>query len=296
MKTTPSLSAPPLLHTHMSFFLEPWKAVAESLVLGRPDTRWSFTFPAGWPLIARASTLPGPPGLRASWSLTPALVISGHRLAKFSPRCSPACCPPRPSQDTHPKRSLQAAPNFQPSPPAPLLWASTVCWVGTGIPLRGFSSAPLLPPTLPPGGEWLGVPKARGGGGRPIFSLTLIQVPAPLPADRVALGKCLGLLEPHFLPRLEEGWGPPSGRVVVRVRWRHTVGSLSTGIPSCSLGRGSQDERRPLGEGGFPGGSAGKESACSAGDLGSTPGLGRSPEKGKATHSSILVWRIPWTV
>ena len=33
--------------------------------------------------------------------------------------------------------------------------------------------------------------------------------------------------------------------------------------------------------GGFPGGSAGKESACSAGDLGSIPGLGRSPGKGK---------------
>ena len=32
---------------------------------------------------------------------------------------------------------------------------------------------------------------------------------------------------------------------------------------------------------GFPGGSAGKESACSAGDLGSIPGLGRSPEEGK---------------
>ena len=27
---------------------------------------------------------------------------------------------------------------------------------------------------------------------------------------------------------------------------------------------------------GFPGGSDGKESACNAGDLGSTPGLGRS--------------------
>ena len=86
----------------------------------------------------------------------------------------------------------------------------------------------------------------------------------------------------------------------------------------------------------FPGGSAGKESACNAGDLGSIPGSGRSPgegigyplqsfwasmvaqtvknlpvmpdiwvrslgwedplEKGKATHSSILAWRIPWTV
>ena len=43
-------------------------------------------------------------------------------------------------------------------------------------------------------------------------------------------------------------------------------------------------------------GSAGKESTCNAGDLGLIPGLGRSPEKGKATHSSILAWRIPWTV
>ena len=32
---------------------------------------------------------------------------------------------------------------------------------------------------------------------------------------------------------------------------------------------------------GFPGGSAGKESACSVGDLGSIPGLGRSPGEGK---------------
>ena len=34
------------------------------------------------------------------------------------------------------------------------------------------------------------------------------------------------------------------------------------------------------GAGGFPGGSAGKESACNAGDLGSIPGLGRSPGEG----------------
>ena len=77
---------------------------------------------------------------------------------------------------------------------------------------------------------------------------------------------------------------------------------------------------------GFPGGS---ESACNAGDLGLIPGSGRSPgegigyslvaqlvknppavpetwvrslhwedclEKGKVTHSSILAWRITWTV
>ena len=32
---------------------------------------------------------------------------------------------------------------------------------------------------------------------------------------------------------------------------------------------------------GFPGGSAGKESTCNAGDLGLIPGLGRSPGEGK---------------
>ena len=82
--------------------------------------------------------------------------------------------------------------------------------------------------------------------------------------------------------------------------------------------------------------SAGKESACNAGDPGSISGLGSSPgegigyafqyswaslvvqlvknlsamqetwilsqgledplEKGKAIHSSILAWRIPWAV
>ena len=87
---------------------------------------------------------------------------------------------------------------------------------------------------------------------------------------------------------------------------------------------------------GFRRSSVGKESACSAGDPGSILGSGRSPgegtgyplqylgvspvaqlvknppamwetwvrslgwddplEKGTATHSSILAWRIPWTI
>ena len=36
---------------------------------------------------------------------------------------------------------------------------------------------------------------------------------------------------------------------------------------------------------GFPGGSVGKESACNMGDLGSIPGLGRSPE---GEHGNLL--------
>ena len=47
---------------------------------------------------------------------------------------------------------------------------------------------------------------------------------------------------------------------------------------------------------GLPGGLAGKESACNAGDLGFLSGWEDPLEKGKATHSSILAWRIPWTL
>ena len=42
-------------------------------------------------------------------------------------------------------------------------------------------------------------------------------------------------------------------------------------------------------------GSDGKESACSSGDSGSIPESRRSLEKGMATHSSPLAWRIPQT-
>ena len=43
---------------------------------------------------------------------------------------------------------------------------------------------------------------------------------------------------------------------------------------------------------GFPGDSAGKESAFNAGDPGSIPGLGRSPENEQPIQSSIL--GLPW--
>ena len=54
----------------------------------------------------------------------------------------------------------------------------------------------------------------------------------------------------------------------------------------------------------FPDSSVDKESACNAGDPGSTPGSGRSGGKGisyplqlakaMAPHSSTLAWKIPW--
>ena len=46
---------------------------------------------------------------------------------------------------------------------------------------------------------------------------------------------------------------------------------------------------------GFPGGWDSKEYACNAGDTGSILGWEDPLEKGMATHSSILAWRIPWT-
>ena len=46
---------------------------------------------------------------------------------------------------------------------------------------------------------------------------------------------------------------------------------------------------------GSPGGLEGKDSACSAENLGLIPGLGRSPGKGMTTHFSILAWKIPRT-
>ena len=39
---------------------------------------------------------------------------------------------------------------------------------------------------------------------------------------------------------------------------------------------------------GFPGGAAGKESTCNAGDLGLIPGLGRSPGEGKQLPTPVL--------
>ena len=46
---------------------------------------------------------------------------------------------------------------------------------------------------------------------------------------------------------------------------------------------------------GFSDGSGVKNPPANAAGTGSIPGLGRSPGEGNATHSSVLVWEIPWT-
>ena len=45
---------------------------------------------------------------------------------------------------------------------------------------------------------------------------------------------------------------------------------------------------------GFPYGSAGKESTCNVGDLGSIPGLGRSPGEGKGYPLQYSGLESPW--
>ena len=47
--------------------------------------------------------------------------------------------------------------------------------------------------------------------------------------------------------------------------------------------------------GGFPGGSDGKESVCNVGDLGTIPGLGRCPGGGNDNPQQCSCLEIPWT-
>ena len=46
----------------------------------------------------------------------------------------------------------------------------------------------------------------------------------------------------------------------------------------------------------FHGGLGGKESTCIVGDLGSILSWEDPLEEGMATHSSVLSWRIPWSM
>ena len=58
----------------------------------------------------------------------------------------------------------------------------------------------------------------------------------------------------------------------------------------------SKSEKICITQARFPGGSDGKVSACNVGDLGSIPGLGRSPEEGNGYLLQYSSLKIPWTV
>ena len=99
------------------------------------------------------------------------------------------------------------------------------------------------------------------------------------------------------LSRVSRALAPGSGRASLTPRGNVGTRPRVSNIRDSGFGEKSAAELLDtLGNKGFPCGSPGKESACNAGDLGSIPGLGRSLEKGEATHCSILAWRIPWTV
>ena len=69
--------------------------------------------------------------------------------------------------------------------------------------------------------------------------------------------------------------------------------------PAFCMRKTSWHHQRTLNEwhwASFPYGSAGKESACNVGDQVRSLGWEDHLKKGKAAHSSILAWRIPWTV
>ena len=58
------------------------------------------------------------------------------------------------------------------------------------------------------------------------------------------------------------------------------------------------NSRHWVGAMGFPGGSVVENPPANAGDTGRAgliPGSGISPGEGNGSHSSILVWEIPWT-
>ena len=69
------------------------------------------------------------------------------------------------------------------------------------------------------------------------------------------------------------------------IPWTEEPGGLqSTGLQRAGHDLVTKEQQQV----GFPGGSDGKESACSAGDPGLIPGLGISPGEGESYHSSIL--------
>ena len=69
----------------------------------------------------------------------------------------------------------------------------------------------------------------------------------------------------------------------------------SDAVPKAEAGAEVREGLMPCYAIYFPGGSDGKESACSAGDLVLIPGSGKFPGEGDLLHSSTLALRIPWT-
>ena len=134
--------------------------------------------------------------------------------------------------------------------------------------------APPHPPPAASGLTWAGKSTS-----------TLVTIRVPLNIHRKpTLCHMVATCEPQLQLIVVHCQGIQPGRAAQGHLWQ--VGSAMWGLGSPPPGTTSRA---------FPGGSDGKEYACSAGDPGSIPGSGRYLEKGMAIHSSIHAWRIPWT-
>ena len=95
-------------------------------------------------------------------------------------------------------------------------------------------------------------------------------------------------------------WGLAPGCLAPRAHtliWRHCslLRGLSTGTSPVSCDQHYYLINCTIFGVGVPGGSDGKESACSVGDAGSILGSRRSPGGGHGSPLQYLAWRIPWT-
>ena len=91
---------------------------------------------------------------------------------------------------------------------------------------------------------------------------------------------CIQVKKQQLELEMKQQTGSKSGKEYVKTVYYHPAYLTYVWNTSCE---------------GFPHSSVHKESACNAGELGSIPRLGRSPEEEMAIHSSILAWKIPWT-
>jgi len=93
------------------------------------------------------------------------------------------------------------------------------------------------------------------------------------------------------VPEVQKNLLLPMGREITKV-WRQNKSTLYTKIHNCLYIHSFRA---------FPCGSAGKESTCNVGDLGSIPGLGRSPGSRRERLPTPVFWSgefhglyIPW--
>ena len=139
------------------------------------------------------------------------------------------------------------------------------------------------------------------------------------PLDRLSSLWCILQEIPGFLLLADSSFGVgPQTRLRTLCSWENllllVVSSLDQSVSiigtsssssniwqgkSCPSVKAQLKLPFPSQEGGLPRWLSGKKNppanAGNVRDAGSIPGLGRSLEKEMATHSSVLVWEIPWT-